>query len=118
MSQVPFNGNKVVYILLAAKGIGLARLAGTCGTTNAVDIVLGLVGKVVVYYHGKVVHIDSTSRYISGHQAFERTSFKGIKDLQPLGLGQVSNNKLAFYSIVLQSLGNHFTATLGVAEYD
>jgi hypothetical protein len=58
-----------IHIVLVDKGDGDAVAVGTRRTADAVDIVFGIVGHVVVDDHRDVVDVDATGQDVCSHQA-------------------------------------------------
>src|SRR5579871_6131017 len=56
-----------------------ARLAGATGSADAMNVVVGIVGKVVVYDQRDPLHVDSPCRDIGRNQDSELAGLKALK---------------------------------------
>ena len=81
---------ETVHVGFAHQRNGYSVALGTGGTADAVHIVLGVMGHIIVDDHADIVDIDATGHDIRGHQHILLTSLEGIHHLVALLLAQVA----------------------------
>ena len=116
LAHIALDGRQAVDILLRAEGIGLARLARARGTSDAVHVVLRLVGDVVIDDHRKVVHIDTAGGDIRRDEALNLAGLEVVHNLLADFLRQVADKELALHAVEHEALGDDLAAALRVAE--
>ena len=68
VAQEFFDLLEIVGIVFRNEGDGRPRAGSTSRTTNAVHIVFGIVGHVVVDDHGDVVDVDAARNHVGSHE--------------------------------------------------
>jgi len=63
----PLYPPEVVSLIRLAEGISHAPRSRPCSAADAMNIALRLIGQIVVYDMGYVIHIDAPRRNIRGH---------------------------------------------------
>ena len=76
-------------VVQADEGDGAALGAGAGGSAYAVDVVLGVLGNVKVYYQVYIVYIYSARYYIGGYKDVDVAVAELVHYVVTLGLGQV-----------------------------
>jgi len=79
----------VKNILLAGEGDGLAGFTGACRAADAVNVVLGVLGNIVIDHVADVLHVDAARGHVGGHQDFELSALEMLHQFETLALGQV-----------------------------
>ena len=64
--------------------------AGASRPADAVHIVFGVVGQVVIHDEFEVIHIDAARRDIRGHEKFKLRLLEFVHHTRALGLGQAA----------------------------
>ena len=80
----------LVDVAAADKGRRHALATGTAGTADAVDVVLGIMGKVVVDHHLEVVDVDAACGDIRGDKELEFRVLELVHHSRALGLGDAA----------------------------
>ena len=77
--------------LLAGRneGDGASGCSGTCGASDAVDVVFGFVGNVVVDNHGYVVDVDASCHDVGGYEYVDAGGPETEHDFVALALFEV-----------------------------
>ena len=89
-------------VALADEGDGAAFTACTGGASDAVNVVLGIVGCIVVDDHGDVVDVDAARHDVGGHEQIHLSCAEELHHLVALGLFQVGVHGAGVPSFALQ----------------
>jgi hypothetical protein len=116
--DVLLDGRQVEGIVFTGQADGVTASAGAAGTTDAVDIVFGIVGQVVVEDVGHVGDVQTTGGHVGGDQDIQGALGELFQDLHPLLLRHVAGQQADAVAVVLQPGVNVFTDVLGVGEDD
>lgn len=101
-----FNLLEIIDIVFVDQGNGYTVAVGPCCTTNAMHIVFGIVGHIVVNNHGYIIDID-TSRYdVGGNNHIELPALELEHHVVSLRLFKVGVHFSAVYVLLLQRFGN------------
>jgi len=90
--------------------------AGPAGAADAVDIVLGVVGHVVVDHEAQVVHVDAAGGHVGGHEEGERPLLEAVHDPRALGLRHPAVQAFRGASAGGEGVGEFLHHVLRVAE--
>ena len=66
--QGALNVRERIKVLFANQRNGAALAASACGAANAVNIVFGIVRRIVVDHHRDVIDVNTASHNVGGHQ--------------------------------------------------
>ena len=80
----------LVDVAAAHEGRGHSLASSTTGATDPVDIVLGIMRKVVVDDYFKVIDIDAACRHVGGDKELELRVLKLVHHAGALGLGDAT----------------------------
>ena len=94
-----------------------ARLFGAPGASDAVNIVLVLLGQVVIDDRFHVVHVNASGRHIRGHQNFKLAVFKTVHDLIAQALADIAVNAIRAVTGLFEPFGEPGGHGFGVAEH-
>ena len=81
---------EVALIVIGHQRDGLTKCTRTAGSTNAVDIVFGCMGQVVVDDGRQLRNVESTGGHIGGHQHLDLVLLETIEGAQTLILALVA----------------------------
>ena len=116
--NVSFDVRNRKAFIFVRKGDRRSCVAGATRTTNAVHIIFGFVGEVVVDDELDVVHMDTTACHIGGHHRANVARAEGFQDLQTLHLVHIAREHFAGDSTATQSFADAFGRELAVTEDD
>ena len=88
----PLYPAEVISLIRLAEGISHPPRSGPCSATDAMNIVLRLIGQIVVYDMGYVIDINAPRRNIGGHQNPYAARFEILHGSGALHLGLVAVN--------------------------
>ena len=88
MTQQLLDARKAFIILFRAERITNACLAGSCRSANAMNIGFRILGQIIIEYVGNVVHIQSATGDVGGHQDTVLTQFELLQEANALLLVQ------------------------------
>ena len=116
--QESLNLLEPVHVLLVDEGDGHAVAVGSCGTADAVHVVLGVVGHVVVDYHLDVVDVDAACHDVGGHEHVELSALELEHHVVALCLLQVAVHGTALDASLLEGSRQLLHLHLAAAEHD
>ena len=99
-----------------SRGHSLAACAAR--TADAVDVVLGIVGEVVVDHYLQVGDVDTAGRDICGDEELELRVLELVHDARALGLGDAAVEAVSRESLSKEGVGKFVDHALSVAEDD
>ena len=88
--QLFFNGGQLLQLADVAEGEGNARLSGSAGAADAVDVGLRHIGQVVVHHAGQTFNVQAPGCNVRCHQHPELAGFEVGQGGLTGGLGLVS----------------------------
>ena len=80
------DSHKITDVLVGNEGDGNAVTLGASGTSNAVDIVFGVVRHVVVDDAEDVVDVDTSGYDVGGDEDVDLSGLEAVHDVVALGL--------------------------------
>src|SRR3954465_2342749 len=81
-----FEGTHRGEVIRGREADGVAHGMSTARPANAVDVVFGMHGEIVIYHVGDAVHIDAARGDVGGDQNADGTAFEILERAQPLVL--------------------------------
>ena len=72
--------------------------------------------QIVVHHHSQALNVQAPCGHVGGNQKLDLARFDIVNHLEPLGLGQIADNKFAVIAVEPQPFGNNFGVPLGVAK--
>ena len=94
----------------------LALLAGAARAADAVHVVLGVVGKIVVHHQFEIVDVDAAGGHVGGDQKRKRRPLEVLHHPGPLGLSHAPMDPLGRVAPADEGVGQLIDHPLGVAE--
>ena len=113
---IPLNGRKIVNVLFRAECIRLAGFSGTRSPSYAVNVIFCFVRQIVVYYHRKVINVNSARCNICCNKHSKTSCLKIVQNLKTFFLRQVANKKTGFKSVDFKAFCNNLARSLRIAE--
>jgi len=92
--------------------------ARATGSSDAVDVILRIVGQVEIHDQLQVVHIDAPRRNVGGDEKFETGFFEFVHHACALRLRDASVQAIRRHTLRLQVIGQLIHHALGVAKND
>ena len=97
---------------------GHAVAPGAARPPDAMEIILGIDGEVVVDDEGEVVDIDPAGGDVGGHEPAEGPALEAVHDPRPLRLGHATVEPLGGTAAVEQPVGEFVDHPLRVAKHE
>ena len=113
-----FYGAEGGAVALADEGDGSSVLAGACGAADAVDVVFGIVGRVVVDDHGDVVDVDAAADDVGGHEEVDVAGLELVHHVVALFLLQVGVHGVAVVAAAAELGSELLDVLLAAGEED
>ena len=83
------DGGEVAHVLVGDEGDGYAVALCACGAADAVYVVFGVVGYVVVDDAEDVVDVDAAGHDVGGYEHGDLSGLEAVHDVVAFGLGEV-----------------------------
>ena len=116
--QKPLNRLKLVDSRARHERDRLALLPGTARAADAVHVVLGVVGEIVVDHQFEVVDVDAAGGHVGGDQKGKCRPLEVLHYPGPLGLGHAAMDPLGRVAPPDEGIGQFIDHPLRVAEDD
>ena len=112
----PLYAPEVVSLIRLTEGISHSSRSRPCGATDAMNIVLRLIGQIVIYDMGYIIYINAPRRNIRGHQHLDAPRFEILHCSGTLHLGLIAVNGGSPDIALAQLQGHLVCAVLGACE--
>jgi hypothetical protein len=105
-----------VLVAAVEEGSGDTSVAGTTGTTDAMDVIVDVTGEIIVDDVGDVGDVQTTGGDSGCNHDRSLTSPEGVQGVLTLPLGAVTVNGGGGHVVTVQEVAQHISHALGLDE--